>query len=97
MRDVIIVGPKNPAVQLDTTQPREGGAAEQMDATTGESGKHVRPRLNDTIWKCRKITALNMGFNDSGMHLSASFIIFKSLYECKHTLNLFLLEFFFCS
>ncbi|XP_073348202.1 finTRIM family, member 67 [Pagrus major] len=34
VRDVIIVGPKHPAVQLDTTQPREGGAAEQMEATT---------------------------------------------------------------
>lgn len=37
MRDVVIVGPPNLAVQLDTTQPSDGESALQSEATLGES------------------------------------------------------------
>ncbi|XP_060900987.1 finTRIM family, member 67 [Labrus mixtus] len=33
VRDVVIVGPQSPAVQLDTTQPADGALAVQMEAT----------------------------------------------------------------
>ncbi|XP_074507811.1 finTRIM family, member 67 isoform X1 [Sebastes fasciatus] len=35
VRDIVIVGPPNPDVQLDTTQPSDGESAVQMEATLG--------------------------------------------------------------
>lgn len=55
VRDVVIVGPPNPAAQLNTTQPSDGEAAVQMEATQGESFSSSKYDLEESVTRLQPL------------------------------------------